>query len=587
MHDQSGGQRVWIDVDAGSGSTNICATATIIIITSRVGRSDTLLRPIPLPTMSNINAARASVGRLHKRSGDRELIVGRIHLKDAAAGARPPSSHTDVGVYDWRAGVVPWLVVVVDALDQLPLNDDDAFARAKKWYVDAAGVDDEFYAAGLDMALTVCTRPRQYPMLQLCGEGFVAYVLVGGPGWRDQLGEQPVDACFHTTTEQAAVHVLEAAMMGCAPRSARALFWRNGCDMWPSHLLDCGGLDDESKSGNGDDVDLAAVFSAAAKMGATADTAAIDCHCMTSHLAMVLATIVPHGPHRSLIDTQLPRMGDAILRATAVRIPEPALRTILKLSENVLLECERWRAKKLHSLAVAMRMRGIKLPPDVTADERVCRAKWSHNMEMACQLRFPRDLRWLVRMTGSMAFKIPTPLGSAYRRPWQWRIDVPRPIQLDTVSQIASQRWGPRNLVDKLVEAGMQRGHAIAAVYDAHAIGNPTQGSLSLGGSWLTTDGDALVVLNGPYADTVWLRDINDDEDALWPVGLANDSMEEHGDRLPSAEGTHSLLSYVEATFPPPPTTSGEASAKHQCGTKEEEDVGEDHSGNGNDTGDG
>ena len=164
--------------------------------------------------MSNINAARASVGRLHKRSGDRELVVGRIHLKDATTGARPPSSHNDVGVYDWRAGVVPWLVVVVDAFDQLPLNDDDAFARAKKWYVDAAGVDDEFYAAGLDMALTVCTRPRQYPMLQLCGEGFVAYVLVGGPGWRDQLGEQPVDACFRTTTEQAAVHVFEGTTCG-------------------------------------------------------------------------------------------------------------------------------------------------------------------------------------------------------------------------------------------------------------------------------------------------------------------------------------------------------------------------------------
>ena len=206
--------------------TNICnhQAARYIFHHQECGGSHTLLCPIPQPTMSNMNAASAgepSVGRQHKRSGDRALIVGRIHLDGTptrgskpSAGARPPSSHNDVGVYDWRAGVVPWLVAVVDAFDQLPLNDDDAFARAKKWYVDAAGVDDEFYAAGLDMALTVCTRPRQYPMLQLCGEGFVAYVLVGGPGWQDQLGEQPVDACFRTTTEQAAVHVFEGTTCG-------------------------------------------------------------------------------------------------------------------------------------------------------------------------------------------------------------------------------------------------------------------------------------------------------------------------------------------------------------------------------------
>ena len=85
------------------------------------------------------------------------------------------------------------------------------------WYSTSVGnarVDDELYAAGLDMALTICTRPRQYPMLQLCGEGFVACVLVGGPGWQDQLGEQPVDACFRTTTEQAAVHVFEGTTCG-------------------------------------------------------------------------------------------------------------------------------------------------------------------------------------------------------------------------------------------------------------------------------------------------------------------------------------------------------------------------------------
>jgi len=283
----------------------------------------------------------------------------------------------------------------------------------------------------------------------------------------------------------------------------------------------------------------------------------------------------------------------AILQATMVYLPAAPLRTILSPSDgvkDVLLECERWRAKKLHSLAVAMRTEGATLPSDMTAEQRVgWMARW-HGVELGCHLRFPRDLRWLVRMTVSTALRIPDPLSYSvdYKLPWQWRIDMPRPIQLDTVSQIASQRWGPHDLVDKLVEAGMQLPRAVDAVHDGYAVGNPTQGSLSLGGSWLTVEGEALVVLDGPYADTVWLRDTNDEEDVLWPVGLANNSMEEHGGQLPAARGTHSLLSYVEATFASTPTSSGqdnEAGGSRKVGTvgngKHEDVGGVDESGNG------
>ena len=406
-------------------------------------------------------------------------------------------------------GGVPWLVVVSDFFTEPPEYTDKLGQLLVRRY-SQTGADANFLRLELDMRGCIHVRPHGYPMVQLFGGGFVVHFLAAGPGWRAPE-HQPTAALTETTCADLFHRLYEAAVMGCAPRSARLLLGTGS--PWQlkhprpvaEHLAE---------------LDLAKVL-AAAPSTSTRYTALRE--------ALPVGQVDPADIQEVLASTQLAlsKSHEAAYQAAG----------------GGFLFGERRRAARLRTLAPALKASGATLPSELTIDRLVDRHKIWLRVEARSHVRLPRDVRWLLLMSGgyfSLRFPDPLRFPADYVSPFLWTTTVSKPVDFDDDDSI---RGGLRDR-GELLKDGMRRVvlDELIAVPD-DAWWNPLQGAFSLGSSWLTADGEAFVALNGPGAGTVWLRDSLCDEDLLWPLGLQHSGIGHHGRLVDSHD--HSLLDYI------------------------------------------
>ena len=286
-------------------------------------------------------------------------------------------------------GGVPWLVVVSDFFTEPPEYTDKLGQLLVRRY-SQTGADANFLRLGLDMRGCIHVRPHGYPMVQLFGGGFVVHFLAAGPGWRAPE-HQPTAALTETTCAELFPRLYEAAVMGCAPRSARLLLGTGS----PWHTRRSRPVAKALA-----ELDLATVF-ATAPSTSTRDTALRE--------ALPVGQVDPADIQEVLASTQLAlsKSHEAAYQAAG----------------GGFLFGERRRAARLRALVPALKAGGATLPSELTIDELVAQHKTWLRVEARSHVRLPRDVRWLVLMSGGyLPLDIPDPLWlpADYVSPFLW-----------------------------------------------------------------------------------------------------------------------------------------------------------------------
>ena len=422
---------------------------------------------------------------------------------------RSPTQKTAESVW----GGVPWLVVVSDFFTEPPVSTDKLQQLLLRRY-SQTGADVNFLRLGLEMRGCIHVRPHGYPMVQLFGGGFVVHFLAAGPGWRAPE-HQPTTALTETTCADLFHRLYEAAVMGCAPRSARLLLGTGS----PWQLIHPRPVAKALA-----ELDLATVFATAAS---------------TSTRYTALREALP-------VDQVDPADIQAVLASTQLAL-STSHEAAYQAAGGGFLFGERQRAACLRALTPALKASGATLPSDLTIDRLVARHKRWLRVEACSYVRLPRDVRWLLLMSDRiLPLDIPDPISLAadYVSPFLWTTTVSKPVDLDDDDTVRESLRGR----GELLKDGMRLvvlDELIAAPDDVWW--NPMQGALPLGPSCFTIGGLAFVALNGPGAGTVWLRDSFGDENLLWPLGLQHSGIDAHGTRVDSHN--HSLLDYISVTL--------------------------------------
>jgi len=223
-------------------------------------------------------------------------------------------------------------------------------------------------------------------------------------------------------------------------------------------------------------------------------------------------------------------------------LPASTLETLCERygSLDGLCMFERARAMRLHSVALRLEHAGAKLPHMLDTNAVRARNRWWSLLEQAAGVTFPRDLWWLVVMTGSTFLRIPHAphLVATMKEPWMWDAGTDSVIELGVASSVSSGLLDAASVDDSVVRALQQ---------DDFDDGNFTQGAMSLGSCPYATHGEAFVVLSGPAVGTVWVV-ADHDATVFWPLGLQHKYA--HGVCVHGAEHSHSLLDYVSSLLP-------------------------------------